>query len=281
MLRQWLQAELKPIQSAHEAIWIGEYLENQSSSLVEQRKIGRELLERRFRGEPLAYIFGEWEFLDHSFKLGPGVLIPRPETEELVLLVVEELYQKYKHKNQITIADFGAGSGCLGLSVAAALLQKLPKIDLKLQLIESSKKACFYLKKNSDRFVAEGLLAAKNICFFAKDWSFFDQKIDVLLSNPPYLSQTEYGGLDRSVKNFEPREALFFERDNGDGLESYRELLRLASKLLKLDGRLYFELGFEQAQAVENILKDNLNLVLAWTRKDLCQKQRFLSAYRK
>lgn len=192
---------------------------------------------RRAAGEPLQYLLGRWEFFGLPFEVGPGVLIPRPETELLVELALEKLADNPAP----AVADLCSGSGCIAVSVA----KNLP--SAKVLAVELSPQALEYLKKNAALNHAQlevlegdvlepGLLAGR--------------RLDMILSNPPYISGAEMAKLQTEVLH-EPQMAL---QGGEDGLRFYAALPALCYPALKEGGWLAFEIGCTQQQAVEDFL---------------------------
>ena len=203
-----------------------------------------EYSDRRLAGEPIQYILGSWDFMDFTFKVGEGVLIPRPETE----ILVEEILNRIADIKEPVVYDLCAGSGCIGLSIKAL------KPDAKVYLVEKSDKALVYLKDNrlnvcgdtDDVTVIHGDILIPE--------SFDLPKADVIISNPPYIRSDEIQTLQREVLR-EPHMAL----DGGeDGLIFYRVLVKDWTKKLKNDGFMAFECGEDQADDICNLF-DNIN----------------------
>ena len=195
------------------------------------------LLSRRLSGEPLQYICGSWDFLDNTFAVGEGVLIPRPETEELVLLALERM----KELRAPTVFDLCAGTGCIGLSV------KKRRADANVYLLELSDAAINCCNENR---MALGL--ARTVPLIQADIlrgyeAFRSLPVpDVLLSNPPYIPTSELPTLQPEVQR-EPKMAL----DGGeDGLVFYRCLAEKWLPFLKKGALVGVECGEIQAQSV-------------------------------
>lgn len=192
------------------------------------------MLHRLKSGEPLQYVLGKWDFYESEFYVGKGVLIPRPETEELVDFVLKNA------ENLINpvIVDLCSGSGCIGLSIAKKLKSST------VYCIEKSREAFSYLQKN-----AEGIQNA----ILINDDIFNDIDIpmaDIIVSNPPYIRSCYIPSLQNEVQ-FEPKMAL----DGGDdGLMFYRIINDKWTSKLKKDGVLFLEIGNEQGISVRNIL---------------------------
>ena len=190
-----------------------------------------ELVARRGAGEPLQYILGEWEFYGLRFAVGPGVLIPRPETEMLVELALE--------RKPATVLDLCAGSGCVGLSVA----HHCP--EAQVHLVELSDQAMPYLRKNAASYPNATIHQAD---IFHCQLSIVN--CSLILANPPYVPTAEIPRLSREVRQ-EPALAL----DGGaDGLAFYREIAQTWLPRLKPGGMLAVECGEGQAEQIAELL---------------------------
>lgn len=193
-----------------------------------------DLLWRVKNGEPLQYIIGKWDFYESEFYVGKGVLIPRPETEELCELAIKHI----KTLGGCVVYDLCAGSGCIGVSVAKACPNAV------VYMIEKSADAMFYLLKN-----AEGVSNAKVICGDIKNTNDLP-KADVIISNPPYIRSSDIADLQAEVLH-EPLMAL----DGGkDGLDFYRIINDNWYDMLNDNGHLFLEIGDEQGSAIKNVL---------------------------
>lgn len=198
---------------------------------------------RRAAREPLAYIRGKREFWSLDFKVGPGVLVPRPETETLIEAALSLVPGR---KAPLSIADLGTGSGALLI----AALKEFP--ESRGIGFECSTRALPYALENLAHC---GLKPRGKIA--ATDWSEAEGRFDLVFSNPPYVPTGDIPQLDPEVRLYEPRQAL----DGGpDGLEAYRGLARLLPELLKPGGWVFLELGRGQAQPVE-LLFQGLDVV--------------------
>lgn len=209
-----------------------------------------ELLEKRLGGEPLQYLLGEWEFFGLPFKVGRGVLIPRPDTEVLVETVLDYFLKAGKHDPEII--DLCSGSGC----IAVALQKNLPKS--KVTAVELSSDAFPYLTENIRRNGVDVMIMKGDVMNgellrnFAdpEDYGEF-RRLDCIVSNPPYLTEKEMSELSAEVR-CEPETALY---GGTDGLKFYRVISCLWKEILKEGGLLAFEIGYEQGEAVSDILE--------------------------
>ena len=201
----------------------------------------QEYTERRLKGEPVAYITGDWEFYGLPFKVTRDVLIPRADTELLVDLVKEALTGR---KMDARVLDLCCGSGCITCAVGHELpATKLVAVDLSASALEVCRQ-----NVNLNR------LTTRVICMQADATVSPPLGIgsfDVIVSNPPYVRSDEIPTLDRSVKDYEPMWAL----DGGkDGLRFYKSIIKYWKTLLRPEGLLIFEVGEGQAEAVSNML---------------------------
>lgn len=203
----------------------------------------RELLKRRLKGEPVAYLIGEWEFYGLTLDVCRDVLIPRPDTETLV----ERGILFLRDREEARVLDLCAGSGCVGLAIA----DNCP--DARVVLGEWWPDALRVCRQNIRRCgLAEQAQAAQVDALEPPPRLLRD--FDLILCNPPYIPTLEIARLDPSVRDYEPHIAL----DGGeDGLKFYRAIAKKWKRALKPGGRLAFEVGCDQAQAVEEILREN------------------------
>ncbi len=212
----------------------------------------QDLVERRLKREPISYITGEKEFYSRSYKVNSGVLIPRPETE---LLVDEALLLA----NQIAspkILDIGTGSGCISVTLAYMCNNaKIVATDISQKALKVAKENIFKHGKQDKISLAGGDL----ITFF-KDRSF-----DIVISNPPYISESEIKKLEPDVKDHEPIIAL---RAGEDGLEYIKRIISDSRRVLKEEGWCVLEVGQGQAEKVINLFKE-YGFIAVSTKKDL------------
>jgi release factor glutamine methyltransferase len=205
---------------------------------AEEAGIYAELIERRFTGEPLQYIFGETEFYGLPFQVTRDVLIPRPETEHLVEHVLE-LAGRFI---QPRIADIGVGSGAIAVTLAA----KLP--DAHLTAIDLSGPALAIARDNAARNGVES-----RIRFLRGDLlsPVATERFEIVVSNPPYVPSTDLATLSVEVRDYEPELALFA---GDDGLEVYRRLIPAAREVLVPGGFVALEIGYGQQPAIASLL---------------------------
>lgn len=219
------------------SIDVNQYLLNQSMPLSEEeeKKVNSyfEAIQKRSEKIPLQYITGEQNFCGLDFYVNENVLIPRLDTEVLVEKILE-----YEEPGQ-RVMDMCTGSGCIAIT-----LQKLG--GFQVMAVDISEEALTLARKNAQRNQSQ-------VTFFQSN--MFDQlsntsKVDVIVSNPPYIESKVIDELDDEVKKYEPRLAL---DGMEDGLHFYRILAREGKRFLNEGGRLYVEIGFDQAEAVKEI----------------------------
>jgi release factor glutamine methyltransferase len=211
---------------------------------------------RRAAGEPLQYITGHQEFYGLDFEVTPAVLIPRPETELLVETALELLRDAGDARGARApfICDVGTGSGC----VAIALLHE--RRDARAVAVDISQDALRVAARNAARHrVFERLALVASDCFDALDAALC--RFDLIASNPPYVAVRDLDGLQREVREHEPRVAL---TPGGDGLSLIRRLVEDAPRFLVPRGHLAFEIGFEQHEAVRQLIDPRI-----WTLLDI------------
>ena len=195
-------------------------------------------LERLKTHEPIQYILSKTSFMDMKFKVNSSVLIPRPETEELVRLMLKEDLDGKE------ILDIGTGSGCIAISLA----KYLP--NAKVTALDISKDALKVAKENAK-------LNNVDIHFINTDIFKYksDKKYDIIVSNPPYVTESEKVLMKKNVLDFEPELALFV--DDTDPLMYYSEIIDLLNRNLNLGGYLFFEINNKYFQEIKENLIDN------------------------
>jgi release factor glutamine methyltransferase len=226
----------------------------------------RSLIERRRGGEPVAYIIGQKEFWSLPFKVNNHVLIPRPETE----MLVETIIRTYSRRDfiQLMILEIGTGSGAISVALASELN------NVRIVATDISREA---LSVAADNARENGV--QRQISF---QWgSFFEpvsEKFDIIVSNPPYISEEAFERLPPGVRDFEPRVALLA---GTDGTDFHREIIMRGAPYLKGGGRLFIEMGEDQKARVVEIFKEsNLYEDIIFMR-DYAGAERAFSARRK
>ena len=213
-------------------------------------------LKRLKNHEPIQYVLGRANFMDLEFKVNSSVLIPRPETEELVRLILKEDLDGKE------ILDIGTGSGCIAISLA----KNLP--NSKVSALDISNDALEVAKENAK-------LNNVNVEFINADIIEYqsDKKYDIIVSNPPYVLESEKSLMKKNVLDFEPELALFVEDNNA--LKYYDSILKFGMIYMKKTGYLFFEINSDLSSQLQNICLtynyNNLNFFI-----DSSSKTRFL-----
>ncbi|MDB9979595.1 peptide chain release factor N(5)-glutamine methyltransferase [Candidatus Pelagibacter sp.] len=205
----------------------------------EQLRKFKSLIERRKKGEPIAYLINKKEFWKDEFFVNKDVLIPRPDSE----LIIEQVLKIYSKNVQLQILDIGTGSGCILLSILKE------RSNFYGTGIDISKKSI-----NVSKFNAKQLNLTNRVKFFHSSVDNFNNgKYDIIISNPPYIKQLSLKYLEKDVVNFEPKLAL---SGGFDGFSKIRKVINKASILIKKNGKFILEIGFNQKNKVIKILKE-------------------------
>ncbi|MBQ8272423.1 MAG: peptide chain release factor N(5)-glutamine methyltransferase [Tidjanibacter sp.] len=220
------------------------------------------LLERLSSGEPVQYVVGATEFYGRRFAVRSGVLIPRPETEELVALVVKE-----NRLAEPRIIDLGTGSGAIAVSLAAEIG------GARVEALDLSDVAVSVASENAHTNGVDVAVAQGDI--FA--WSPAPESYDIIISNPPYIPECERGTMESNVTDFEPEEALFVPDDRP--LIYYERIAEVALVALAEEGRLYFEIHETLAEQTAQMLKQKGFEVAL--HHDMNHKPRMIVCYKK
>jgi release factor glutamine methyltransferase len=205
---------------------------------AEQRETFKNLIERRKKGEPVAYLINKKEFWKDEFFVNKDVLIPRPDTE----LIIEQVLKIYSKDAKLQVLDIGTGSGCILLSIIKE------RLNFYGTGIDISKKSV-----NISKFNAKQLNLTNRVKFFHSSVDNFKiGKYDLIVSNPPYIKLLSLKYLEKDVANFEPKLAL---SGGFDGFSEIRKVINNASSLIKKRGKFILEIGFNQKNKVKKILK--------------------------
>jgi release factor glutamine methyltransferase len=200
------------------------------------------LIELREKKMPIKYMLGECEFMGYMFKVREGVLIPRPDTEVLV----ENVISRVKERGYRRICDVCTGSGIIGITVAKECEEtEVLCLDISSVALETA------MENAKNLGVSERVeVVFSDLLGYALEREL---RFDVIVSNPPYIRTSDIGGLMEDVKEYEPFEALC---GGEDGLEFYRKITEQSLMLLRKDGMLAFEIGYDQRVDVVNILAE-------------------------
>lgn len=203
-----------------------------------EEKRFREILERRAAREPFQYITGKQEFYRLDFIVSPDVLIPRPETE----IIVENAVEILKEIKNSQFCEIGVGSGCISVSI-------LNEIKTATAIgVDISENALHIARENAEKHLVAGRLKLKISDVFS---NFKDEKFDLIVSNPPYILETDLQDLQAEVRYFEPHTALFAKND---GLEIVEKIITESPIYLKAGAFLLMEIGIGQAETVEKMI---------------------------
>ncbi|MGL5318502.1 MAG: peptide chain release factor N(5)-glutamine methyltransferase [Bacteroidales bacterium] len=222
------------------------------------------IVDRLKKHEPIQYVLGREEFYGQEFQVAPGVLIPRAETEELVDLMINES----KGKQGLRLLDIGTGSGCIAISLA------LHVQGAYVEAWDFSPAALTIAKQNNQLLKAQVNMCLQDVF---ESSAVEGEAFDMIVSNPPYVMDSEKNEMQSNVLDYEPHTALFVS--DTDPLLFYRRIAELGLKRLKRGGRLYFEinslLGTETADLVRNLGYSEVRLI-----KDLFGKDRIVTGIR-
>jgi len=216
-------------------------------------------LAKRKQDIPLAYIIGLANFYGYDLKVNESVLIPRPETEELVLEVLKHV------SKDSSVLDIGTGSGAIAVAIQKQCGAKVTAVDVSDQALTVAKENARINNAEIEFIKSDVFENLKN------------RKFNIIVSNPPYISTTEYEHLEKSVKKYEPKLALC---DGEDGLKFYKKIIKNAHKYLLEGGKVFFEIGYNQAEDVKKLFEENgfVNVIL---KKDLQGQDRIVYAIMK
>lgn len=195
---------------------------------------------------PIQYILGTADFYGREFAVNPSVLIPRPETEELVEIILKDVRQK-KNAAPLKIVDIGTGSGCIAITLSAELSEaEVTAVDISPEALETARANAARLQANV-RFLQADILA-ETAAGQAIPGTF-----DLIVSNPPYVLETEKANMEKNVLDHEPHLALFV--DDSDPLLFYRQIARFGKKRLHGGGALYFEINARCGRGMIRLLE--------------------------
>lgn len=191
----------------------------------------RSIVSRLLDDEPLQYILGKARFYGMEFKVSPAVLIPRPETEQLIDIIVD----RERDKSDLRVLDVGTGSGCIAIALARNLLfPRVTAVDISGAAVDIAMQNAKALKAKVN-FVKDDIF----------NMSMPADSLDIIVSNPPYITEKERGSMEANVTRYEPASALYVPDD--DPLRFYHAILKLAVTALVTGGRVYFEMNPDYA----------------------------------
>ena len=231
---------------------------------AEEIQIWNSILEQLQQEVPIQYLLGKTSFYGLNFEVNSAVLIPRPETEELVEWIITTQDPRPKAQD-LKILDIGTGSGC----IAIALAKNIP--NAQVFAIDVSEKALVTAQKNANSNEVNITFLENNIL----ETEDLEQQFDIIVSNPPYVRELEKKEIKKNVLDNEPHLALFVE-DN-DALLFYRKITELAQKNLRNDGKLFFEINQYLGKEMVDLL-EKLNFINIELRKDIYGNDRMIKA---
>jgi len=245
-------------------------LYTQYNKVVAKEHLDRlhDLVKRAGRHEPIAYLVGRTEFYSMEFEVTPDCLIPRPETERLVLGAIELLRQRGGPQ---IVCDLCTGSGV----IAAAIAKNVP--DAKVVATDISEAALVVAARNIEKHKLRERIELRQGDLFEPLTAKLDV-FDVIACNPPYVSAAEYEALDKNVKDYEPRIALYASEE---GLDVYRRIAERIDQFLKPDAVLLLEIGYKQGPAVRELLESSGTFAEVRIEKDLQDHDRIVVARRR
>lgn len=219
-------------------------------------------IEEHATGRPFQYIIGQESFYGRDFLVNEHVLIPRPETEELIVEVQKRAASLFELNKPIKIADIGTGSGAIAITIK----NEIP--HAAVTATDISTEALSVAKKNAERL--EAMIDFKQGDLLVP---IADQKWDIILSNPPYIGTHEAASLSDTVIDYEPHLALFAEED---GLQLYRKMAEMLPSVMNSPSFIGFEIGYEQGVAVQRMLQNAFPEALVEIVQDINQRNRFV-----
>jgi release factor glutamine methyltransferase len=219
-------------------------------------------IEEHATGRPFQYITGQESFYGRDFLVNEHVLIPRPETEELIEEVKNRVARLFEEHKTLKIADIGTGSGAIALTVKKEIS------NAEVTATDISAEALVVAKKNAERLEAKVEFKQGDLIA-----PIADQKWDIILSNPPYIGSHEAESLSDTVIDYEPHLALFAAED---GLQLYRKMTEQLPEIMNAPSFIGFEIGYAQGPAVQKMLQNAFPLADVEIVQDINQKNRFV-----
>lgn len=234
----------------HAADGVSEFLASQAEGIVSRVQ----------QGEPIQYVLGLARFYGMDLEVNPSVLIPRPETEELVDMIVT----KYSGRKDLRILDIGTGSGAIAIALAKALpFSRVTALDVSPLALETARRNACRMHVDVDFLQADVF-----------DWESPEGTFDIVVSNPPYIPEEEKEGMERNVLAHEPALALFVS--DADPLLYYRRITHVAAMGLHVAGGLYFEINPRFADGVASLM-ERAGFVYVELTDDISGRARFVS----
>ena len=223
-----------------------------------------EAVKRLLSGEPVQYVTGMARFCDLLIKVSPAVLIPRPETEELVQRICDSL----SREKPMRIWDIGTGSGCIAIALAKHF------VNAEVIAFDVSEAALQIAKENAESNGAKVTFVQDDVLHPQSE--FFSQPVDLVVSNPPYVCDSERANMEANVLDWEPENALFVPDD--DPLLFYRQILQLAKAQMNPDGQIWFEINEAKGEEMLQLCRE-MGFAEAEILLDFADKPRFLRIF--
>jgi len=229
----------------------------------------RSLVKRAVAHEPVSYLIGKSQFYSMEFEVDKHTLIPRPETEMLVEKAIDNLRSR---RGKQRVLDLCTGSGCIASAIAASCP------ECKIIASDICENALAIAEKNIEKHnLTEQIHLLCGDLYEPIVAQLDGEKFDVIATNPPYVTTSEYAALDKNVKDFEPKQALVA---GIDGLDIYKRIIDRIGEFLKDDGILLMEIGYRQGDAIRELLEESGCFEEIKIEKDFCNNDRLVTAYR-
>ncbi len=276
--------------SVREAAWIVEHLDTGADDPAAVRDAALALADRRAAGEPLQYVLGTWQFRTLELAVDRRVLIPRPETEQVVEVALAELMRvasgRAASRGPLVCVDLGTGSGAIALSLAAEGVGTVAGAELEIWATDRSVDALDVVRANLDALAATDPAAADRVTVAEGSWfdalpGRLERRVDLVVANPPYVSEEEYADLDPTVRDWEPVGALVAPRGSSGvaGMADVEAVVAGAVRWLRPTGALVVELAPSQAYGAIDAAR-RAGFLRVGTARDLAGRLRMLVAER-
>lgn len=226
----------------------------------------KEMVIEHYHGKPVQYIIGSEEFYGRSFKVSEDTLIPRPETEELVYYTLEEIKRYFPERQDLVVADIGTGSG------AIAITMKLENPSLQVIATDIYEPTLNVAKENAQFLQADIEFLLGDLTSPLQE---ANKKVDIFLSNPPYIAESEKTLMSEIVLDHEPHRALFADEE---GLVLYRKMVEQLPTIINNRSIIGFEIGYLQGNAVKEMLEKQFPQAVVEVKKDMNGKDRMVFA---
>lgn len=242
----------------------------------QQLSLVNSIVQRRIAREPLQYILRQSFFRFLELEVGPGVLIPRPETEILAQWVIDRAI-KIADNNQgekIRMLDLGTGSGAISIAAATEIRKARPGLKFAIDAFDICDRALFYAKINAEKYDVTDIISFAQVDFAdenqIKPTIDAGPVYDIVYSNPPYIEDEKKADLAPEIVSHEPLQALFA----GDGYDAYRAISKILKYILKPEGAAIFEMEHHQYDKIKQLIEENISADI-YCKEDYCGRRRF------